>query len=459
MDWDAAVHNPARRLGFYFGLAFIFLRFSMLHESIAILTGINTYLALLTGLPAIVLSVAGGGLARAWQSRIGKFWLVFMVFVTLSVPFSSWRGLSLNVLYAYLRADFPTLFILGGMVLTWKECKTVLGSLAISGICTLAMEKMFSNMDDTGRLSINGGGTIANSNDYAAHLLMLLPFVLWVVLVPGKRIYKLMCLPILVAGLFIDLKTGSRGALIAMAAGFLMILFKGPGKLRWILGFSTPVAIVAVFSFLPATVMLRFTSILGDDTPQTTTAAKEDAKSAADSSSARRYLLMKSLEYTVEHPLFGIGMGDFSSFEGGSSQAEGQHGQWQETHNSYTQVSSEAGIPAAICFIGAIVCALSSLNRTMSKARRDKVPIIVACAFCTMLSIVVMGTCMAFLTLGFRFYMPALTGLAICLERVLRMDPPAGLAPAPVPASWLVRTPVPAQRVPQRRIGREGFAR
>jgi O-antigen ligase len=136
---------------------------------------------------------------------------------------------------------------------------------------------------------------------------------------------------------------------------------------------------------------------------------------------------------------------------------EGKHGQWQETHNSYTEISSETGIPAAFCYIGAILCTLFSLNRTLSKAHGDKVPIIAASAFCTMLSFAMMGTCMAFLTLGFRFYMPALTGLAICLERVLRMDPP-GRPAASVPAGGRVRAPAPAQRVPQPRVVRQSFS-
>jgi hypothetical protein len=454
-DWESAVNNPVRRLGFYFGLAYVFLRFSMLHESLAILTNLNTYLALLTGLPAVVLSVAGGGAARVWQTRAGKFWYGFLFFLTLSVPFSSWRGESFNVLSSYVRADFPILLILGGMVLTWKECKMVLSALALGGICTLAMEKLFSDMGENGRLSLVGG-TIGNSNDYAAHLLLLLPFVLWVVLAPVSRIYKMICLPLVVTGLFIDLKTGSRGALIGMAAGFALILLKGPGKVRWILGFCAPVAVFVSFSFLPASVMVRFTTIFGDDASQTGAAAKQDAASAADSSSARKYLLTTSLEYTLEHPLFGIGAGDFSSFEGGTSKSEGKHGQWQETHNSYTQISSETGIPTIFCYIGAILCALFSLNRTMLKARRDKVKIIATSAFCTMLSITMVGTTMAFLSLGYKFYMPALAGLAITLERILRMDPP-GLPPAPIPAAGFARAPMPAQRFPQRRPVRDSF--
>jgi len=457
-DWQAAVNNPARRLGFSFGLAYVFLRFSMAHETLTMLTHFNNYLALLTGLPAVVLSVAGGGVGRTWRSAAGKFWIAFVAFLLCSIPFSNWRGESFTVASGYLRADFPLLFILGGMTLTWKECRKVLVALAISAISALAMEKVFSGMDD-GRLSLSGG-TIANSNDYAAHVLLLLPFLLWVVLVPASRIYKIIALPVLVGGLFIDLKAGSRGALIGIGVGFLIIVLKGPGKLRWILGFCAPVIVIAMFSFLPASVLLRFTTILGDENTQAVTAADRDkTASAEESSSARKYLLITSLKYTLEHPFFGVGAGNFSSFEGGSSLAEGKHGQWQETHNSYTQISSETGLPAVFCYIGAIACALFSLNRTMLRARRDKVPIILASAFCTMLSMAMIGTCMAFLSLGYRFYLPALTGLAIALERVAAMDPPSGVSVAPAPIGGVVRAPVPLPGTPQARFARQNFRR
>jgi O-antigen ligase len=429
----------------------------MIHESLNMLTHFNNYLALLTGLPAVALSVAGGGLARTWHSRAGKFWLAFVVFLACSVPFSNWRGESFTVVSGYLRADFPILFILGGMTLTWKECRRVMVVLAMSAICTLAMERVFSGMED-GRLSLSGG-TIANSNDYAAHLLLLLPFLLWVLLVPGGRIYKMICLPLVVAGLFVVLKSGSRGALIGMAMGCLIILLRGQGKLRWILGLSAPIVVVALFSLLPASVMLRFATITGDETSRPVSSDdKNTAESAEESSSARKYLLLTSLKYTLQHPFFGIGAGDFSSFEGGDSQALGKHGQWQETHNSYTQISSETGIPAVICYIGGIFWALLSLNRTMVKARRDKARIILASAFCTLLSMGMVGTCMAFLSLGYRFYLPALTGLAIALERVARLDPP-DLSAGPLPAGGAVRVPVPTRSPPQYPLVRNNFPR
>jgi len=447
LEWETAVNDPTRKLGFYFGLTYVFLRFSMLHETLTIFAHVNLYLALITGLPAVVLSLVGGGFKRSIDSRAGKFWLGFLVLFLLSLPFSSWRGQSFQMMSAYVRADFPILFILGGMVLTWKECKMLLWAMALSGICTLAMEKFFSNMDAGGRMSLSGG-TIANSNDYAAHLLLLIPFMLWVVLAPVGRVYKIVFLPLLFGSLFIDLKTGSRGALIGLGAGFLLIILKGPGKIRWILGLCGPIALLATFSFLPASVMLRFSGLVGSG-PAITAETADQTESAAESSSARRYLLTKSLEYTMSHPVFGIGAGTFSAFEGGMSKIEGKHGQWQETHNAYTQISSELGIPAAFCYIAGILSGLFMLNRTMAKARRDKVPIIVTSAFCCMLSIVMIATAMAFLSLGYRFYMPALTGMAIALDRILRLE---FMNPGFTPAPAVSGPRIPSPRNPQRRF-------
>jgi O-antigen ligase len=189
---------------------------------------------------------------------------------------------------------------------------------------------------------------------------------------------------------------------------------------RWILGLGAPLALLIAISFLPATVRYRYSGILGTETAPSVSA---DAKNAASASSeARRYLLLKSLEFTINHPMFGVGAGNFSSFEGASSRAGGRHGQWQETHNSYTEISSEDGLPAALCYIAAIICAFSLLNRTISLARRNKIQPMVSAGFCCMLSLTMICTCMAFLSMAYRFYLPGLTGIAIALERVMRME-------------------------------------
>jgi len=58
--WVTAVNDPMRRVGFYFGLVYVFLRFSMFQETLTLLVHVNLYLALISGLPAVGLALIGG---------------------------------------------------------------------------------------------------------------------------------------------------------------------------------------------------------------------------------------------------------------------------------------------------------------------------------------------------------------------------------------------------------------
>jgi O-antigen ligase len=55
---------------------------------------------------------------------------------------------------------------------------------------------------------------------------------------------------------------------------------------------------------------------------------------------ARKQLLVDSLKITMQHPFFGVGPGSFQAVSG----------TWQPSHNTYTGLSSEAGLPALILF-------------------------------------------------------------------------------------------------------------
>jgi O-antigen ligase len=59
------------------------------------------------------------------------------------------------------------------------------------------------------------------------------------------------------------------------------------------------------------------------------------------SAEVRRQILIMSLKLTATHPLFGVGPGQFENI----TQT------WFLTHNTYTQLSSEVGIPGLILFV------------------------------------------------------------------------------------------------------------
>ena len=72
-----------------------------------------------------------------------------------------------------------------------------------------------------------------------------------------------------------------------------------------------------------------------------------------DSQEARRELLTMSLSITAHHPLLGIGPGNF----------QGYTETWHVTHNTYTELTSECGIPALILFLLIIRAAFRNLQR------------------------------------------------------------------------------------------------
>src|SRR6185312_2436866 len=100
----------------------------------------------------------------------------------------------------------------------------------------------------------------------------------------------------------------------------------------------------------------------------------------------------------------------------GMSVRAGVTGNWHETHNSITQVSSELGVPALIFFLGAIGTAMTWVNRIYGHARRSGYTEIANASFCYLLSMAGYLTSIIFLSNAYRYYLPVAIGLAIALN-------------------------------------------
>ena len=61
-QWAADAENPLRRMGFFFAVLLVVLRFGMLHELLTNQIGVNLHLLYILGVPALVLAIMSGGL-------------------------------------------------------------------------------------------------------------------------------------------------------------------------------------------------------------------------------------------------------------------------------------------------------------------------------------------------------------------------------------------------------------
>lgn len=419
---DPAESATIRQFGFRVALVLVFLRFGLVHELLSYELHVpHTYLLFFTNVTALSLAVMTGGIRRILASPTARWWGGFTLWFVIAVPFSTWKSDSLHMLQSFVLNTLSILIVVAGLTLTLRECYAMMSAVALGGFVNVLTGNLFRSDAPGGRLNIDFG-SIGNSNDYAAHLLAVLPFLVFVVWTKPKAI-KFVAGGSLVYGLYLTATTGSRGALIAFAVLLLVTLMRTPARVR--IGFlvGTPIVLAVLVLALPHSLMVRYSTLWDDN------AAATDA-GASQSRESREYLFRTSVRFTWENPLLGVGPGQFANTEGREAREQGKHGAWMVSHNSYTQVSSELGIPGLVFFLGAIVSAFRLLNSAYKRSRDvHRLRTASIAAFCLMLSMIGFGVAILFLSLAYTYYLLFLSGLAIALARATEKELAAEIHP------------------------------
>jgi hypothetical protein len=408
-----------RRLTFLWSLGLLFVRISMLAQiQPALMDGVNLRLLYVVGIPSLIGVVLCGGLQRSIHGRAAYAFLAFGAWIAIATPFSSWPGGSFTLWMTYLRTDFVMFFVVAGLALTWRECKLLMWTVAWAALVNLLSSRLFAT-DKFGYREGLQFGNISNPNDFAGHLIVVLPFILWAVFISRSFVVRLLGTGALAFGLKLILGTGSRGGLVAIVVAALFFLWRASTKQRIAFLMMAPVLGIAAAMFVAPEALNRISTFsdvsrAGDDV---------EAQEAIQSSVAREYVLKKSIEYMMGHPLLGVGPGQFASYEGKRNQIIGTHGYYHDTHNSYTQVASECGIPAAIFLIAGVFGSLGLLKRagklvsTLPGCEEIRQAIL-----CLTLSTVGLMTAATFLSFGYFFYFPMLAGFATLLWSIAQAE-------------------------------------
>jgi O-antigen ligase len=388
----------------YLGSALLFLYFSILPQIAGQVFNVNLYLPYLVGIPAIAATILNGGIAKSFRARPAYYCMGYGCWMALAVPFSSWRSGSAIACFNYWRVALVLLFVTAGMLFEWRDIRKIMNVIACAGIVNIVSARLF-RLEGDYRVSLTFG-TIGNSNDYAAHLLLVLPFLLWILLT-GKVFFRIVALLSVGAGLYLIIGTGSRGAVLALAADMLFFIVLGTSRQKAALLLLGPIAAVLLMSTVSTSTWRRLTSIWS------TSVDSAEALEASESSLARQYVFRTSIRYTFEHPIFGVGPEQFAPYEGEHERVTATHGYWHDTHCSFTQASSECGIPGFLFFAGGTFSTLFLLYKTFRQARsRANCEDIRIAVFCIMLGLVGFNVAITFLNFAYFFYFPAMAGLA-----------------------------------------------
>jgi putative inorganic carbon (hco3(-)) transporter len=248
------------------------------------------------------------------------------------------------------------------------------------------------------RVTGSGSGIFGNTNDMALHIVTILPITIALLFASRGAVRRVLhgaCAGVMVAAIVLSY---SRGAFIAMIVGLIFVALKiGPRHRFGIVMAITGLA-GAILLFAPDKYGLRLLSIFFPTL---------DPGGSAD---FRRGELFRSLYIALRHPLLGIGMGNYQpemSYRG------------LVTHNSYTQVASEMGMAALVCYTGFIISPLKKLGkiaRETFEARADSNFYYLAVGLEA--SLIAYMVASFFLSVAYTWYVFYLVGFAVSLRRI-----------------------------------------
>lgn len=286
--------------------------------------------------------------------------LIFFLFgwLCLSVPFSVWPGGSFDTVFVDFSKVIPIVILIVSTANTPTRLR-LLFTVQTASVATIAVLTLMgrSNMvglsqsSDVVRFGGAIGGIFGNPNDFAWALSLVLPFAFALMLHSRNIFTKSMWAMSMVVMVIAAMKTYSRGGVICMIVS--------GGITIWLFGVRARKPQLIVGAAVAGLLVLAFFSPPGFF--QRVSSTTDWAEDATGSAWARQHLFQLSLRYTLENPLFGVGPGNFTIVSGS----------WHGTHNTFTQFSSEAGIPAAALFIIILWYSVRNL-RTVRKWMSDK---------------------------------------------------------------------------------------
>ena len=333
----------------------------------------------------------------SWQiftDQFVKIVAMFIVMINVVRTQSRWKWLFWVALLAALQ-------LAGTAISDWRSGQTPLEGYRVRGAA---------------------GGMFADPNDMALFLVTIMPITFVLLLMARSwwtKIFYGLCVFIMIGGMIF---TYSRGGFIGFTAMFAVLAYKlGRGR-RLLIGTLSLMVFVGFIILAPGNYASRLSSIT--DTSRDTTG----------SASERQQLLFQSIQVAITHPIFGVGMDNFYHFTD----------RGKPSHNAYTQVAADLGLPALAFYLAFMIVPLGQLRRMENETA--EVPShadIYYLAVGLQASIAGYMASSFFLSVAYYWIIYYLVGYAVCLRRIYETGPGRVLGRV-LPAEALEERPLPA---------------
>ncbi len=267
------------------------------------------------------------------QARLYACLLVVMV---LGIPFSHYPTRSFKAVFVGQSGNWLLFFFFYALIDSVARLKRVL-LLAVLGAGLYSVYCLAKGSLTDERLFF---GDMFDPNDLAFFALTFLPFGC-LFLTRGSRLFRLLSAGAIVSGLFLTVRTGSRGGFIALGLVCAVMLFsKSSAIARWMKGMLLIAAVPCLLFMLLGTSTSRYSTILNP----------EGDYNYFDET-GRLAIWERGIDLIVSHPLTGVGVAGFDEAIADERTAAGLPPRWQSAHNAFIQIGAETGIPGLLLFI------------------------------------------------------------------------------------------------------------
>jgi len=371
-------------------------------------------------------ALLSGRVALRWTREL-KIVLLLTGWYIAGVPFALWgRGSFETLTHVWLKT-FLIFFLLTQVLVTVKRVRKLLWAIILSELVVTSFSIALSSRAIwVGERMLGFNLGILGWNFLGIAEALTIPYMAAIFVVRRSVLEASLLVAVVISMTWMLVLTASRSGFLDVVfstALTSLLVLRGSPRGR-IIGVAIALALVVAISLAPQVFWERLGTMWDGADPST----NEAAASARESGEDHLAVLTRSLEYTLEHPMFGLGLGNFIVANGTDL---GLPGAWIGTHNTFTEISSEAGVPALLLFIGLLITVLRNIKKMGKTVGNNpegrELNLIARATQASLLSFAFGGL---FAHLAYEYYFFYVVGIGVGIQQIARTMQGTSSAPA-----------------------------
>jgi O-antigen ligase len=358
------------------------------------------------------------GVRVIWTTEL-RMVLLLSAWYLAGLPFALWRGGSLQVFVQVWLKTLLVFFLLTQTLSTLARIRGLLWAIILSELVVTGF-----SLIETSKVIWVGGRMLGVSqgilgwNFLGIAAATTIPYIAALFVVRRSFKTTVLLLVASVSMLWMLVQTASRGGLLTVVFSVgLTVLLVLRGSLRGrLVGVVIVLSLLVAVALAPRILWQRLETIVNSSGIY----SDQVAASAAESQEDHIAVLARSIRYTLEHPIFGLGLGNFQVASGTWLNKPSA---WVGTHNTFTEVSSEAGIPALVMFVGLLVIAVRNMRRASRIRITRQGPELNLMARATLASLLSFAFGAFFVHLAYEYYFFYQVAIAAAVCRLAKTGP------------------------------------